>query len=134
MLRMPSARGLVGDLADALLVGRVLRQVLHEAAVELEEGRVEVRQQLERIQADAELLQSHAATRACATRLANSCAARRLVKTLASGNCSTRYSPPTLVRCQLLADVAGEAVVGERGLGDLHQQRGGLSRAAGACR
>ena len=96
MLLMPRRARLVGDLADALLVGRILRQVFHEAAVELEEGRIEVRQQLERIQADAELLQPHPATQLGHFRGANSCAARRLVKTLASGNCRTRCSPPTL--------------------------------------
>src|SRR5690606_41907446 len=48
---------LAGDLVDALLALGVLGEVLGEAAVQLEQVRLQVRQQLERIQADAELRQ-----------------------------------------------------------------------------
>ena len=57
MVRMPSSRRLLRDLADALLVVGMLRQFLDEAAVDLEKVRLQVREQLERIQPRAELLQ-----------------------------------------------------------------------------
>src|SRR5690606_32153198 len=102
-----------GDVADLGLVVLVARQVFDEAAVDLEHVRLEVGQQLERVQADAELLQCQA--RVEAPDLVRERLGRIEVgEDLGLGQLQHQVLARHAVRLQLLADERGQVVVLER--------------------
>ena len=83
------------DFADLVLVFLVLRQFDHEAAIDLQVVRVDVLEQLERIQARNRIARARSRSAVCLRPLTNARAGLRLVTTLASGISNTIASPRT---------------------------------------
>ena len=126
----PGSRALVAMSRTRCWLVGVLRQVFHEAAVELDEAPGRSATAAGTNPGRRRTVPARRGSHSCATAPANSCAARRCVNTLASGNCSTRCSPLTPCAASCSPMKRARLSSASEACDDLHQQRGRLACAA----